>query len=438
MSPRLPNELLGAIGDCLHDTVDWIAIQTLSLVSPDLRSIGQRLLYTNLSINLATNRCTTARLNGLAKTPRLMSYVRSFRLGLKEAPQANRADWVSEHGHLVVQVLRMVPLEQLKELCLVDWQKLHLGNPWESESLQVTSVRDHLREALHSLLEAPVIRSLSVTHHPIEKFQICSPSLKHLVAHGTIGQDVAELGLYTPPCSPTIMLESFESHSNACDVTRYMGPAFLSIHQYLLHPNSPFSLRLLKRLVWKSVDNDLCELRLVMESCARSLQTLELVLAPLPPKRNALSPNGPPTGFIWAQDRLETLMIRAYIHALAADPLSWLHHELARRETPYKHLDTVSITLSVTDPLQWSEFVLRRSDEAWSALGEALSNPAMFPSLQSVRLHVVCQGWTMTRGADARKVAEKEQQIRKAMSALERRGIVAIKMTTENADSRSE
>ncbi|KAH6866279.1 hypothetical protein BKA70DRAFT_1243795 [Coprinopsis sp. MPI-PUGE-AT-0042] len=347
-----------------------------------------------------------------------MSYVRSFRLGLKEAPQANRADWVSEHGHPIVQ--------------------LYLGNPWESESLQVTSACERLREALHSLLEAPVIRSLSVTHHPIEKFQTCSPSLKHLVGHGTIGRDVAELGLYTPPCSPTIILESFESHSNACDVTRYMGPAFLSIHQYLLHPNSPFNLRSLKRLVWKSVDNDLCKLRLVMESCARSLQNLELVLAPLSPKRHTSSPNGPPTGFIWAQDRLETLMIQAYVHALATDPLSWLHHELTRRETPYKHLDSVSIILTVTDPLQWSEFILRRSDEAWSPLGEALANWAMFPSLRSVRPHVVCQGWMMTGGADVREVAEKEQQIRKAMSALESRGIVAIKTTTENADSRFE
>jgi hypothetical protein len=276
MSVRLPNELLGVVVDCLQDAFDWTTIQTMSLVSPDLRHTCQRLLCVYLSITLVIDGTTTTadRLEGLAKTPRLTSYVRSFRLALPDSPQGDREEWISKHGAVLVQVLQAIPLGQLEALCLANWQDIYLGGPWESPQLK--EVRKRLGQALKMLLQAPSIVSLSTTHHPIERFQECGSSLKHVVVSGTEGQDFEEVGLRSHALAPKIILESLESHDNSCNVSRYM-PQCVSIHQYLLHPSSPFSLRSLKRLVWKNgSDHGLEELQLVMQSCNRSLQYLSL------------------------------------------------------------------------------------------------------------------------------------------------------------------
>ncbi|KAH6865352.1 hypothetical protein BKA70DRAFT_549379 [Coprinopsis sp. MPI-PUGE-AT-0042] len=432
MSPRLPNELLGAVSNCLHDNLDWITIQTMSLVSPDLQLMCQKLLYKTLSFTVVTDGTAAIgdRLDGLAKTPRLISYVRSFRLELKEPTDRDRAAWVIKHSDLFVQVLKLLTLGQIEALCLVEWQRFYLKSPRESESPQLKELRDSIREALQLLLETPFIRTLSVTHRHMGSYQTCTPSLKHLVVHGTIGQNIAVLGLSSRSLTPTIALETFESHNNVCNVARYMGPSFLSIHQYLLHPGSPFSLRSLKRLVWKNDDKWLGDLRLVMESCARSLQHLDLHIAPLALNHDA--GNDPPTACIWAQEQLENLAIHAYIHTMAVDVVPWLYHELGCRKTPYERLDTISITLSVMYQLQWSEFVPQSVDETWHPLGEALADPEMFPSLQSVRLHICCPGWIQMGGDDARKVViQKKDQIRKAMLTLENRGILDVEISIE-------
>ncbi|KAH6906195.1 hypothetical protein BKA70DRAFT_1290982, partial [Coprinopsis sp. MPI-PUGE-AT-0042] len=341
--PKLPNELLGAVVDCLRDTSDWAAIQTLSIASPDLQLICQRLLFENLSLILVTDgdAATGYRLGGLAKTPRLLSYVRSFKLQLQEPPHGDRVAWVTKHGDLLVQVLKLLPLDQIETLCLVDWQRIYLGHTYQERESQIQfiEIRDRLQEAFQLLLEAPFIRSLSVTNHSMGKFQACGPSLKHLFVDGTVARNVAVLSLSTHTLTPTIMLETLESRNNTCNVTRLMGPSFLSFHQYLLHPSTLFSLQYLKRLVWRNYDNEFEELRLVMASCARSLLHLDLLIDTI--ALNTELSNGP-TALIWAQDRLEHLVIHAYIYSWGVDPLLWLHHELGRRESPYKQLGTIS------------------------------------------------------------------------------------------------
>ncbi|KAH6887778.1 hypothetical protein BKA70DRAFT_1235754 [Coprinopsis sp. MPI-PUGE-AT-0042] len=185
---RLPfdlhsHELLGAVGQCPRATSGWVTIQTASLASPELLLTSQKLLFEHLSIPLIITYggiSNADRLDGLAKTPHLLTYVRNFRLKRKESPMADMAHWVSKHGELLVQVLKIVPLEQLEVLCLVDFQDIYLGRRGESESLELSSIRDRLREALHLLLEVSFIRYLSVKHYLMKNsmdgvYRSCAP-----------------------------------------------------------------------------------------------------------------------------------------------------------------------------------------------------------------------------------------------------------------------
>ncbi|KAH6906191.1 hypothetical protein BKA70DRAFT_1430127 [Coprinopsis sp. MPI-PUGE-AT-0042] len=429
MSQGLPNELWSAVGDKLRDTFDWITIQTMSLVSPELRYIGQKLLCENLSITLVTNGgATTAdRLDGLAKTPRLMSYVRSFRLALTEAPRENREAWLSKNGDVLIQVLKLLPLEQLEALCLEDWQDLYMGSPWESPKLK--AVRTLLGETLQSLQEAPSISSLSTTHHAIEKFHTCGPRLKYLVVNGTPVQHAALLGLRNQTLAPTIVLESLESHRNTCEVSRDLGQSFFSFHQYLVHPGSPFSLRSLKRLVWNNEDPGFGDLRLVMESCTSSLQYLDLRIGPYSLNHDAVAG---PTALIWAQDRLKHLVIQAHIYAGGPDPLLWLYHELSGRKASYLQLSFISIILHLAEPSEHDRFIWGSNQPA-PPIGEALGNYILYPSLQSVQVSLSCEGWTMEGMIGARDmVIQKEQEIREAMSGLKSRGILTVRIAGQS------
>ncbi|KAH6885697.1 hypothetical protein BKA70DRAFT_1574324 [Coprinopsis sp. MPI-PUGE-AT-0042] len=438
MSPRLPNELLGAVSDCLRDPFDRPTTQALALVSPDLRRTCQKLLFENLSLTITTDVSAPIvdRLDGLATTPRLVSYTSSFRLEFKGRfePGSNRMDWIYNHGEPLLRVLQLVPLNQLEAFGLVDWQHICVERSSESATLEFRSVCERLRDAVKPLLEAPSIRSLSITGLPIKVMQGCRPSLKHLVVSGAADRFTPFLDLRSPTRTPARVLETLESRFNRYHFEGYNGLSdpFLSFHQCLLHPTSPFSLGSLKRLVWHNWDRGLGELPLVMERCASSLKHFELLIAPFALNYEGFSEDDPPTSLIWAQDQLESLAIESYAHVQGAQALSWIYHELGRRETPYEKLATVSFTLFVTNPTQWSGFVSYGIDETWRSFGEALANLTMLPSLQSVRLHISCSRWTTTGGAAVMElVSEKERQIRTAMSTLESRGILAIEMSVK-------
>ncbi|KAH6906192.1 hypothetical protein BKA70DRAFT_454279 [Coprinopsis sp. MPI-PUGE-AT-0042] len=218
------------------------------------------------------------------------------------------------------------------------------------------------------------LHSLSTTHYPVASFQACGPALKRLVVHGTTGQHVEELNLLNHTLSPAITLESFESHSNPSDV-------------------APRILQSLTRRVWNSEDHHLEDLRSVLKSCAESLKYLDLCIGPL--SLNQDNSRGQPTGLILAQSQLTHFSIQAYLHALCADPLSWLQHELARRETPYQRLRSISIILYMSEPNEWDHLIRRprREDNERLPLGETLADHTLYPSVQSVQIHLSCQEW---------------------------------------------
>lgn len=148
-------------------------------------------------------------------------------------------------------------------------------------------------------------------------------------------------------------------------------------------------------------------------------------------RQDRFSIEGPPTALIWAQDQLKHLYIQGYINSAAVDMLLWLHCEFARREAPYEYLRTISILLFVAERYGWEQFVQRELDEEWRLLSQALANRTLYPSLESVRLHISCQGWSMGGNGSTIRLRKKEEEIRRAFSSLEGRGILTFNVTSE-------
>jgi hypothetical protein len=149
---------------------------------------------------------------------------------------------------------------------------------------------------------------------------------------------------------------------------------------------------------------------------------------------NHVNLDEPPTGLIWTADQLETLIIATNIYSGGIDILPWLQQELGHRTSPYKQLSTIAITLYIFNQLQWSMFLPKAVDEDWRPFGESLANSTIFPSLQSVSLHIFSPKWVLPGGDLAQRVVDqKAEQIRKAMSLLETRGIFSLQMSIEVA-----
>jgi hypothetical protein len=312
MPVHIPKELLGDIVEWLKVTSDWATVASLALVSQDFRFMCQKLLFETLSLTLipeADGSATRHRLDGFVTSPRLVSYVRGFEIQVKDPlvkedmskvhqvkaqrhipffrgfhqapkesippPPVNELCWALDYGDLLVKVLQMIHLDQLRALTVHGWERICSQTPCQGDAEQkLRTICEELDGALQRLLQAPLLRRLSATQIPITWFQGCSPSLKDLSATRMGEWDPAPL---EPNHSPPLELESFESvmnHSNR--VHRLWDAPSLDIHQYLLHPHSPFDLRSLKRLVWENQDRAFEDLQSVLEVCRHSLRHLKL------------------------------------------------------------------------------------------------------------------------------------------------------------------
>jgi hypothetical protein len=274
MPTPFPFDVWGVVVDCLRSgnpSDQATTFQAASLVCSEFRPIFQELLYRQFSLTIITFGTTTTveRLQGLSKTPRLISYIRDFSIRLADSMSthgANRAGWMSKHGDLLAYFLRTLPVDQLEALLVRDWTTF-CSVSQKGSGLNTSCER--LREALRNLQKGCRLQRLKITNFPVVDMIAFGPSLKHLAVKDGNGCFANEPpGPQQSPQAPA-MLESLESYGSTYPRN------IPSIHHYLLQANGPISLCQLRRLVWNHREK-VDEVRQIVRECRLFLEYLEI------------------------------------------------------------------------------------------------------------------------------------------------------------------
>ncbi|KAH6906178.1 hypothetical protein BKA70DRAFT_1290924 [Coprinopsis sp. MPI-PUGE-AT-0042] len=435
MANHLPPELVYLIRDELRGS-DPLTIQSASLIRRDFHIPCQQLLYKRFSLTLKDGIRAVERLQGLATSSRLVSYIRDFRLSLPWSASAanfdSRVTWVTVYGDLLSRVLGTLSIDQIEKFEILNWFDLCRFSPLDTEECR--AVRARLRATVERITGGASLKKLYAKDMCISALRGCSPSLRCLVLEGAYPADLGEVELFQDVDlqAAKVCLESLTINSTPSEPSNESGDARVGLHQYLLHPKGPFDLGFLDHLSW--MKNPFDGLADIMAAPKSGLRSLELDLG------YESTSNGKFGRICNVRHFTVHLNLRLDVRSYASLPwLVWLSHELSKAaQGNTLALKTMCIMVGVPTESDYRQPPARYSWGplifACRSLDVALGNQSFFPELKEVEFRVSARPST-TSNEDGQPesdiVRAVQENIYAGMPGLKNRDMLKVVMDSE-------
>ncbi|KAH6906177.1 hypothetical protein BKA70DRAFT_1499390 [Coprinopsis sp. MPI-PUGE-AT-0042] len=426
MASHLPPELVYKIVNELRVS-DPLTVQSASLICKNFQIPSQQLLYERFRLTLKDGGQNEKRLEGLATSSRLVSYILDFLLSFPLHYHALNSGgrWISAHGDLLNSVLEMLSVDRIQRFELLNW--FDLCQPAPQDSTERKNIKDRLRVTVEKITGGASLQTLSAKYMVISALHRCGPALKRLELEGTIPAQVHDLGLSqdSPSLCPKARLNRLGVHST-------MGGNYgIGLHQYLLHPNGPFDLGALAHLSW--VGNMLDDLAGIMKLSKTGLTSLELGLGSFEKVENSRK-----HGLF---RHLKHLVVHSepQVYSGTYNGFEWLYRELSDDGHPHPYaLTKVCFTVNLTSARGYLQLQQHDFGRAYRLLDATLANQHLFPELREVEVYISATRFTVYSAAGGRGVADTIQRIDgepfAAMPCLKSRDLLKVKIDLGGID----